>query len=300
MEFLIVNHIPAKKAEAHSSHIEVKVESGMSEILDPLEFPLKISLKRILGDEIWYECDLYPGMWMGHKWFEGCYVDIQTRTGKRLWKESWHPLTHGTTSDVMFYLWTLQNPMNCGIVIGSNDGTYGDYLIPFLEKNIGEVTFIEASERIFQKLKEKYRDFYNVKFKNYLVTPVGGKVNFYEHPDNSKDGSHGFANSVYRHMAELVDTNIVEYEKNSISINELILESGYDKNFWLLIDAEGLDGELVEALDFSRISKPQIIVWEKGFGCDNSFASPYLEKNGYKIYDELNENNIIAILKENE
>jgi FkbM family methyltransferase len=301
MEFLTVEHIPAKKASAHSSHINIKLEPGISEIVNEKEFPFKIYIKRILGDEIFYEIDLSPGMWMGHTWFEGCYLEIKTNTGKILHTLKWHPLTHGTTTDVMFYLWTLQNPTNCGIVIGSNDGTYGDYLIPFLERNIGEMIMVEASEKTFTKLKEKYKQFYNVKFLNKLITPNGGKQNFYELSENSKTNHLGYANSVYREMVELIDNddnNIIEIEKDSISIMDLIQQSGYmNRDYFLYIDAEGLDADLLNSLDFSKIKRPTVIVWERGFGCDNSYAIPHLEKNGYTIYEEANENNIIAIIK---
>jgi hypothetical protein len=299
MEFIVVDHIPAKKALAHSSHINVRIESGISHIVSEDELPFNVKIKRILGDEIWYECELGPGGWMGHPWFEGCYLEISSKTGKILHKTEWHPLTHGTSSDIMFYLWTLQNPMNCGIVVGSNDGTYGGYLVPFLERNVAEMTLVEASERIFNKAKEKYKRFFNVKFLNHLVTPLGTKEKFYELSENSSNGGNlGFTNSVYRHMVEMIDDkNIIENEMESISLNDLILETGYDKNFWLFIDAEGLDGELIESLDFSLIPKPKIIIWERGFGCDNSFCSPYLEKNGYTIYEDINENDMIAIQK---
>lgn len=299
MEFLIIDHIPAKNAYSHSSHINVRLESGISEIMNENEFPFRAKIKRILGDEVWYECDLGPGCWLGHKWFEGCYLEIVTNTGKILHRTDWHPLTHGTTSDIMFYLWTLQNPMNCGIVVGSNDGTYGGYLMPFLERNVAEMTLVEASERIFHKAKEKYKGFFNVKFLNNLVTPFGGKEKFYELTEESSNGGHlGFNNSVHRHMVELIDDKIVENEKDSISLNDLILKTGYEKNFWLMIDAEGLDGDLVESLDFSLVPKPKIIIWEKGFGCDNSYCSSYLEKNGYIIYKgDIDENDIFAILK---
>lgn len=302
MEFLTIEHLPAKKAYAHSSHINIRLEPGISEIVNEKEFPFKIYLKRILGDEIFHECDLNPGMWMGHSWFEGCYLEIKTNTGKILHTLKWHPLTHGTTTDVMFYLWTLQNPTNCGIVIGSNDGTYGDYLVPFLERNIGEMIMVEASERIFEKLKEKYKEFYNVKFVNKLITTNGGKQKFYELSEDSNNNGHlGYVNSVYREMVELIDNdsnNIMEIEKDSISIMDLIQQSGYmNRDYFLYIDAEGLDADLINSLDFSKIKRPTVILWERGFGCDNSHAIPHLEKNGYTIYEEINENNIIAILK---
>jgi hypothetical protein len=264
------------------------------------EFPFKAKLKRILGDEIWYECDLYPNTWMYHKWFEGCYLEISTHTGKILNRLDWHPLTHGTVSDIMFYLWTLQNPMNCGIVIGSNDGTYGEYLIPFIERNISEITMVEPSERIFEKLKTKYKNYFGVKFINSLITPNGGDTIFYELSESSKNNGHlGFANSVYKEMVELIDSeNIIEVKKESVSINDLILSTGYDNNkYWLIIDTEGLDGDLINSLDFSIIKKPKIIIWEQGFGCDNSYAIPHLEKNGYTVHNQLYENNIFAILK---
>lgn len=299
MEFLIVDHIPAKKASAHSSHISVKLEQGISEIMNSNELPFRLKLRRILGDEIFYQCDLPPGSWMGHPWFEGCYLEIITNSGKIFYTLKWHPLIHGTTSDVMFYLWTLQNPMNCGIIIGANDGTYGDYLVPFLERNIGEMIMVEPSDRIFNKLKEKYKQFYNVKFINKLVTTNGGRQKFYELSEDSKTGNLGFCNSVYKEMVELIDKeNIMEIEKESISITELIQQSGYmNKKYFLYLDVEGLDAELLNSLDFSIITKPEVIIWERGFGCDNSYAIPHLENNGYTVYQETNENNIFAILK---
>ncbi len=304
MDFISIEHIPAKAINAHSSKISARLDSNILEVMDKNEFPIKFSVKRILGDEVFYETSLVPGMWMSHPWFEGCYLEIETKTGKIIHRIDWHPLTHGTTSDKMFYLWSLQNPNNCGIVIGSNDGTFGEFLIPFLERNISEMTMVEASERIFDKLKEKYKRFFDVKFLNKLITSNGGEEIFYELPENVPDGKFGYINSVKKEMVESFNKqDIIEVKKNSISISELILESGYsDKNYWLMIDVEGLDADLINSLDFDKIPKPTIIIWERGsygdvYACDNSYAIPHLEKNGYKIYSEEYENNIFAILQ---
>jgi hypothetical protein len=304
MEFLSIEHTPAKSANSHSSKISARLDLGILEVLHKNELPIKFSLKRILGDEVFYETLLNPGMWMEHPWFEGCYLELKTNTGKILHRLDWHPLTHGTTSDVMFYLWSLQNPLNCGIVIGSNDGTYGEFLIPFLERNIGEITMVEASDRIFDKLKQKYNQFFNVRFINKLITPGGGETSFYELPKGSPHGELGFINSTKKEMVEIFNKNdIVEIKKDSISICDLILQSGYsNKDYWLMIDTEGLDADLINSLDFSKINKPKIIIWERGnygdiHSFDNSYAIPHLEKNGYKIYSEKSENNIFAILE---
>ena len=50
---------------------------------------------------------------------------------------------------------------------------------------------------------------------------------------------------------------------NSISLNDLIISNGLEKNCkWLHLDVEGIDSDLILSLDENKINLPEVILYE--------------------------------------
>jgi hypothetical protein len=93
---------------------------------------------------------------------------------------------------------------------------------------------------------------------NHIVTGDGRDVEFYEF------GS-GFANTVDRsHFEKHNQTDLTNIVKTkSISINDLIIENDLQTNLdWIHLDTESIDDEIITSLDFKKINKPKLIVFE--------------------------------------
>jgi FkbM family methyltransferase len=192
----------------------------------------------------------------------------------------------------------LKNPRSNGLIIGANDGTGGDYVVPYMRGLIKNMVLVEASERTFKSLKRNYQNDSKVKTINKLVSTKTEKIKFYE----STSGP-GLVNSVYKNFANFFNEEIIEVEKEAIGINEIIAETTKEIEIdWLHIDVEGLDGELITAIDF-EIFKPKIIIYENinriGQKISSDDLSNFLMKKGYQVFGLDPQLNNIAILKSN-
>lgn len=284
------HNTPASKS-TWSSSVYFRIFEEISSILDDEDFPIRFSIKRIFSDEEIYSTDLQRGCWSSHPVVEFCYAEAVTNKGISIFREDWHPVKHGCVSDSMFYLWCLKNPGSRGVAIGSNDGSSGDYVIPYMNGLIDEMVLVEASERTFERLKENYRGSDNVKTLNNLVSTKGETLTFFE----STHGQ-GLVNSIYEDKARLFGEELIEVRKESVAINDLILGLGFSPD-WLHLDVEGLDEDLVMALDFDRIEKPRVIIHERNKEKRDAESREHLVACGYEVFEAENQLNRIAILK---
>lgn len=286
------HNTPSSKS-SWSSSVYFTVSGEISAILEDDDFPINFSVKKIFNDEEIYSAKLYKGWYSSHPAIDSCYAEAKTNKGIVIFREDWDPIKHGCISDSMFYLWCLKNPGSKGMAIGSNDGSFGDYTIPFMRGLIDKMILVEASERIFDRLKENYMKFENAKTLNHLVTADGRSLKFYE----STSGP-GLVNSVYEEKAKFFGGDVIEVFKESVSINDLIVNCGMELD-WIHFDVEGLDEDLVLALDFERISKPKVIIYErnKEEKDKESIVFNYLINMGYDVFENDSQMNRIAILK---
>ena len=95
-----------------------------------------------------------------------------------------------------------------------------------------------------------YKDNTNVETKNLIVTTDGSDVEWYQ-------GGEGYTDTVVKELIEswVHDCTIVKTHRQSVSINRLMNEDQYD---WLHLDVEGIDGDLILALE----NKPNVIIYE--------------------------------------
>lgn len=293
--FLKFEHNIPTSESSWSSSIKIELMSDIMSILDTDDFPVTLYVKKILNDDLLYSSELFPNYWSMHPAFEGCYAEVKTSKGIVLLKEYWDPIKYGCLSDMMFYTWCLKNPGSKGIAIGTNDGTTGEYVVPNIKGLIDDIVLVEASDRIFNILDKNYSKYENVKTINTLVSTKSEKIKFYE----STSGQ-GLVNSVYSNFANLFNEEIIEVEKSAIGINEIILHNQENLD-WLHLDVEGLDSELIMAIDFNRVKKPKVIIYENNNNKDQKVPSHvlinHLNDLGYEVFSKENELNNIAILK---
>ena len=277
-----------------SSSVRLEIGDKINSVLEDSDFPIRFSIKKLFNDELIYTLDMYGNYWSSHPAVEYCYMELETANGVSLFREDWDPIKHGCLSDAMFYTWCLKNPGSKGIAIGSNDGAGGDYVVPYLRGLVGGMVLVEASERTYKSLERNYSEDKTVKTINTLVSTKSEKIKFYE----STEGA-GLVNSVYPEFANLFNENIIEVEKDAIGINEIILQNSEDID-WLHIDVEGLDAELIMAIDFSII-KPKVIIYENNNGKTEKIPSSvlidFLKSNNYEVFNSDPQLNNIAILK---
>lgn len=247
--------------------------------------PLKIQFQNIISEEIHYETELKDYCWA--EWKGGEMITdvlVYSSTGKLLYKHEWDVTSYGDKIEktLWFYLQSrnIYGLKSNGLVIGSHDGRNGHWIYPVKNK-LTDVTLVDGSDKQFVDLVENYKNQYHVKTLNTIVTTDGADVEWYQ-------GGEGYTDTVVSSVINnwLDTSEITKSYRNSISINDLMKDQNYD---WLHLDVEGLDGDLILALD----SKPNLIIYENenlDIITESKLNIWFLE-NSYRII-ECNGNNI--------
>lgn len=257
------------------------------------ELPFKFEIL-IMGESVW-TTELYPGMWaswdtLDNDNFVAIIKDGRDNIVSQFKYDVW---VNRNATEQFFDTWMNRNPHTKGIVIGTHDGTTGEWVKHVKNKSTFAV-LVEASKKQFDELVGNYLNFDNVSFRNNVITGNGGDVEFYEF------GS-GLTNTISESHYKLHvedDENVVIVKMSSVGINDLIIQEKLEYDLdWLHLDTESIDDEIIMSLDFGRIVKPKLIVFEtinfskerigNGDRIDKLFG--WLESNGYSVkYDYWN------------
>jgi len=292
-KFLNIEVLKPQDNNLPSARIKIEVKEDIKFFFPEDDLPLKIKVYRTNGNDVRYEAQLFAGMWCWYGWFEGCTLTVSTSKGVEIGRTQWNSIEHGTQSEIAFDLWCASNLNSKGVAIGVNDGSSGEWAHLYHKHNFSKVLLVEASNKAFLKLKQNYEVNKNAVLVNKLITPNGGKIKFYE----ALEGE-GFTNSVNKDHLLQFYSDIQEVEKDSIGINELLLSNGFNDLDWLYVDVEGIDDKLIMALDFNKIKKPKVIIYERVNEINNKKLEEFLHSNGYKIWVDTNKGfNNIAFLK---
>lgn len=232
---------------------KTKVEVNKLNVIKE-HLPLKVQFKNIITGEIHYEAkleDYYWAEWCGSELITD--VLIYSSTGVLLHEYKWNVEIHGDEIEKMlwFYLKSrqIQGLKSNGLVIGSHDGRNGHWIYPVKNK-LTDATLVDGSDKQFTDLVNNYINYVNVELINTIITTDGSDVEWYQ-------GGEGYTDTIVPSVINnwLNSSEIVKSYRKSISINNLMKNKNYD---WLHLDVEGIDGDLILALDY----KPNLIIFE--------------------------------------
>jgi FkbM family methyltransferase len=221
--------------------------------------PLKLTIrKHVSGEEQWstYLHDSWFGSFPNTEIFD---VELSDSRGNIVYIKKWDVMENGNYFYKSLWLYNKSilssGKIPIGLVIGTHDGEFGEW-VPLVQNRDCKVILVEASDNQYNKLKENYCRNSLVKTIQNLVTPDGGEVEFFE-------GGAGYTNTVVEDVIKYWETEEIKSSKrNSISINDLIIEECGGEIDWLHLDVEGLDDRLIMAIDESRIKLPSFIIFE--------------------------------------
>ena len=257
------------------------------------ELPFKFEIL-VMEKSVW-TTNLYPGMWaswdtLDNDNFVAVIKDVNGNIVSQFKYDVW---VNRNATEQFFDTWINKNPNSKGIVIGTHDGTTGEWVKHVKNKSTFAV-LVEASKKQFDELVENYLNFDNVLFRNNVITGKGGDVEFYEFGSGL---TNTISESHYKSHVE-DDEKVVIVKMSSVGINDLIIQEKLEYDLdWLHLDTESIDDEIIMSLDFDKIVKPKLIVFEtinlskERIGntdrIDKLFG--WLESNGYSVkYDYWN------------
>jgi len=264
------------------SNKKIKVET--KKVSSFFKTPLKLSIQsHVTKNEVW-STQLNDGWWAEFPNNEMNDVVITDSDGKIIADRKWDIIQDGSElyKSLYFYCLNIFNTgrMPKGIAVGTHDGLFGEW-VPCILEGITEAFLVEASQPQFEKLKEGYDKFNNVKLVNSLITTDGKPVEFFE-------GGRGYTNSVVERVIKGWEKEEIKSTiKESISIMDLI-DGTID---WLHTDVEGYDADLIKSIPLEKLPKFIIFEHENLEPEKNSEMKKYLENVGY----DLNYQNVSCI-----
>ena len=279
-----------KSDEAPNGKVLGRVFEEASWLYNKNELPFIFEVSN--ESKILWSTNLYPNMWASWDTVnnDNFVVVIKNKQNEIISKFIYDIWVNRNATEQFFETWIKKNPNTKGIAIGTHDGTSGEW-VKHIKNNSTYAVLVEASKKQFDELTQNYSNFNNVSFRNNVITGNGGNVNFYEFGD-------GYANTLSEtHCKKHVFDNeeIVVLNVDSISINELILQENLQDTLdWLHLDTESIDDEIIMSLDFSKVIKPKLIIFETiNFSEERTGSSERIDKlfdwlksNGYKVkYD---------------
>ena len=282
-----------KSNENPVGQIYAKIFDEASWIYKDEEFPF--SFEVWLKDKLVWNCNLEQNTWASWNCLDndGLKAFIKDKDKNIISYFKLDPWTNRNATEQFFDTWIMKNPNSKGIVIGTHDGTDGEW-VKHVKNNKANAILVEASKQQFDKLVYNYEGLDNAKLINEAITSDGRETVFYEFGSghaNTFDKVH-YENHISG--GEKVSIRNVK----SISINDLIIQENLQNNLdWIHLDTEAIDDEIIMGLDFSRIKKPKLIVFETiNFSKERTGDSTridilfdWLKLNGYLVkYDYWN------------
>lgn len=268
-----------------NNQLTIDVKNEINSVLSQEDFPLVLNIIDNSNRVHFMNKELH----VGH--FSTCFdvtykkAIVYTCKGLKLATWDWSTMIHGDLSHRLFHIWSKKNKGVSGIVIGAHNGTSGEWVGPVLNGEIKAV-LIEPSDTSYEILRKSYENRGFVDIEKVLITPSGGEFTFYQ----CDEFQQGQLNSIFvDNLTSVVDkSKIKEVRLQSMTILDILKKYNISKNkWWLQIDAEGLDSDLLMNSDLSDYSLPCCLIFEKRE--QNQDIDNWLSANGY-IYFQSNLN----------
>lgn len=247
-----------KSSENPNGKIFAQITNEANWIYDNDEMPFLFEV--FLNKKLIWSVDLNPNSWASWDCLDNDNLEayIKGKDGTVISHFKLDIWVNQNSTEQFFEVWMNKNPNSYGIAIGTHDGTSGEWVNQVKNKKTNAV-LVEASEKQFNLLKTNYSGFENTKLRNCLVTSDGRDVEFFEFGPghaNTVDPEHfkkHYFNDDYLKISKV----------KSISINDLIIEENLETKLdWLHLDTEAIDDEIIMGLDFNRVVKPKLIIFE--------------------------------------
>lgn len=191
------------------------------------------------------------------------------------------------------------------VQIGAHDGRMQDPMNRLIHAHGVRGCLVEPQPDVFRQLKKTYKDQPQLDFVQAAIAPVTGEMTIYTYPKEldfpeKNINLSGFASfdrkqalsGFTRYARQLglkgkAEDHLVELTLPSLRFQDLLKTHKIRHIDYLLIDAEGLDFEILKMIDFVQ-TRPRVIRFEH---CclsrkDRVAACTLLQEQGYRCYAE--------------
>lgn len=239
---------------------EIKIETGdLRANFNDDQLPLSLEIIKSINKSLVWTCNLNSNNWATYRKLNWEDIIIKDSNENVVWSLEFEPSLENTLQHLI-RMWCLGSPKKPnGLIIGTNDGLDGEWIYS-ITSNSSNAILVEASERVFNKLKQNYLTYDNVLPINALVSVNGEDINFYE----AENDERGILSSVISNHHDKFDKggwkmgNIKSTLKKSSRLIDMLNQYKPD---WIHIDTEGLDVDLLLSIVDSPFL-PRLISFE--------------------------------------
>jgi FkbM family methyltransferase len=225
-----------------------------------LKYPLDVFFINQTGNISWQTKVEDPFVWVqgpNNKYLNTRVIDSH---GDLVFSHNWE---YNELSDIVekrfinwcreFIIKSSKKPK--GFVIGSHDGTSGEWVEAYSQNLISECLIIEPNINPFLSLTCNYKNDNKLTFKKCVISESDDFVDFYTNKSGDSESS------------SLLESNYLKHENNGI---EKIKVKSYNPNTligsnipdFIHIDAEGYDGNILLLINTEILNKVKFIIWE--------------------------------------
>lgn len=210
------------------------------------------------------------------------------------------PTSERLAAPKLFRAFADATPRAFFIEIGSNDGDQHDHLRPFILQREWSGVMVEPVPYVFERLRANYGHLERVSLENAAVGPAEGEIPFYylvEATEEERDalpswydGVGSFRRDVVlRHADDIphLTARVVSENVPTLTFDSLCRRHGVGRIDLLLIDTEGYDWEIIQAIDLRRYA-PVLLVYEHFHLSPEArrACALHLRRHGYRIMEE--------------
>ena len=263
----------------------IKITTGdLNKIFKKEQLPLTFQVVKAVSQDILWSVNLDNNMWASYPENEINDVIVLDAKNNVLFTYYWDLMEHGSIFYKSLWLYCKQLMTEGiypnGLVIGTHDGEFGEW-VPIVKEGLcDKVVLIEGSKVQYEKLHSNYSNQPSVELIFDIITTDGKDVEFFE-------GGRGYTNSVVERVITNWETEeIKSSNRTSTSINNIINQQFPNKLHWLHLDVEGLDAKLIMSLNEKNI--PPFIIFEDFNLLEDEKIDIYnwLKFRGFTIHSE--------------
>jgi FkbM family methyltransferase len=238
--------------------IRCEISPEVSNFIPQNEFPLRFVINPLFSKEILYGVYLYPGTWAEWKPGRDCKATLYTNSYRVLKEYKYNYIDEDLK---LFEFWDYFIRMNLnstGLIIGAGSGDWGEWVQPVYD-NKTICHLVEASKKQFEKLVANMAGNSNAHCYNDVVSVDGKQYRFFNDPD-----FHSALSSIdFDYVKNLIPGKLPEEcieLRQTTKIKDLLDRIG--KIDWIRFDVEGIDYDLIKAIDVEYLAKLKMVQYE--------------------------------------
>ena len=188
------------------------------------------------------------------------------------------------------------------IMVGANDGIYGDHLYKHTESGAWQGILIEPQPDVFEELKKNLAGRAGLTFENLAIANEMESLRLYCAPKQRREQeAHAstvtsFDRKIVARQLKMAPKDLDHIDVPCISLTRLVEKHGYEGFSVLVIDCEGADYEVLASLDYKRYA-PLVVQFEHGHLTSKQItaATHLLAGHGYLINYGGHQHDTVAI-----